>query len=251
MVEKGWIKQFKDNVLQQEELLKFFGIAGWNQYESVWKKYSVVFRKSQAYKSSPGATTAWLRQGELEAQKLPCSDFDSKTFRVALKRIRKFSLRGPQYFAPRMIDDCARSGVAIVFVPEVRGTRVFGATRWLTPRKALIQLSLRLKCNDHMWFTFFHEAGHILLHGKTQIFLEGSNISNRPEREADLFARDLLIPEEKYRAFVRDQNFSSQMIQRFAKSIGIHSGIVVGRLQHDKYIEHFHGNHLKIKYKLA
>jgi len=29
-----------------------------------------------------------------------------------------------------------------------------------TRQKALIQLSLSYKTNDHLWFTFFHKAGH-------------------------------------------------------------------------------------------
>jgi hypothetical protein len=53
----------------------------------------------------------------------------------------------------------------VVFVPELPRTGTWGATRWLGDRAA-IQLSLRYKSNDHLWFTFFHEAGHILKHGR-------------------------------------------------------------------------------------
>ncbi|MHB1330034.1 MAG: ImmA/IrrE family metallo-endopeptidase [Gemmatimonadales bacterium] len=80
-------------------------------------------------------------------------------------------------------DSCAAAGVVVVFVPELPKTRVSGATRWVTAEKALIQLSLRYKTNDHLWFTFFHEAAHILLHGKRLIFIE-SNGSSEAEEEA-------------------------------------------------------------------
>ncbi len=71
-----------------------------------------------------------------------------------------------------MTAGCAAVGVAVVLVPELPGTRVSGATRWLTPGKALIQLSLRYKSDDQLWFTFFHEAAHVLLHGKRDLFIE-------------------------------------------------------------------------------
>ena len=37
-------------------------------------------------------------------------------------------------------------------------------------------LSLRHKSNDHLWFTFFHEAGHLLLQSKKAAFLEELNL---------------------------------------------------------------------------
>jgi Zn-dependent peptidase ImmA (M78 family) len=64
---------------------------------------------------------------------------------------------------------CAGAGVAVVFVPALPKTGVSGATRWINSNKALIQLSLRYRTDDHLWFTFFHEAGHILLHGKKEL----------------------------------------------------------------------------------
>jgi Zn-dependent peptidase ImmA (M78 family) len=39
--------------------------------------------------------------------------------------------------------------------------------RWLTPAKALIQLSFRYQTDDHLWFTLFHEIAHVLRHDKT------------------------------------------------------------------------------------
>ncbi|MBL8419274.1 MAG: hypothetical protein JNK92_01440, partial [Dechloromonas sp.] len=56
---------------------------------------------------------------------------------------------------------------------ELPKTEVSGATRWLSPDKALIQLSLRYKSDDQLWFSFFHEVGHLLLHGKKEVFIEG------------------------------------------------------------------------------
>jgi Zn-dependent peptidase ImmA (M78 family) len=133
----------------------------------------------------------------------------------------------------------------VVFVPELPRTLTYGATRWLGDR-ALIQLSLRYKSNDHLWFTFFHEAGHIVLHGRKDIFIETKGIDDTKEKEADEFARDILIPPDLYERFISQGNFSAPTIQRFAHSIGIAPGIVVGRLQYDKVIPYSQGNKLKV-----
>jgi len=138
----------------------------------------------------------------------------------------------------------------VVFVPGLPKTGLSGATRWLNPEKALIQLSLRYKTNDHLWFTFFHEAGHILLHGKKELFLEGANgMDEEREAEANAFSRDLLIPPRAWRSFIERADFSFQMVQDFAEDIAIAPGIVVGRLQHEGFFPHNRGNRLKVYYR--
>ena len=123
-----------------------------------------------------------------------------------------------------------------MFLPELRGTHIYGATRWISSQKALIQLSLRDKSNDHLWFTFFHEAAHILLHKKKEVFIELRNCENEEETEANKFASDFLIPPSEYQSFVDKAIFNLLSINEFAKSINVAPGIVVGRLQYDKHI---------------
>jgi len=146
--------------------------------------------------------------------------------------------------------------VAVVFVPELPRTRVSGATRWLTPTKALIQLSFRYKTADHLWFSFYHEAAHILLHQKRPIYLdllEGPRETVGPEeKDADAFARHKLIPPDALRRFVSAHAFFSRAaIRGFAQAVDIAPGIVVGRLQHDGLLPHSHCNDLKRKIDLA
>jgi HTH-type transcriptional regulator/antitoxin HigA len=112
--------------------------------------------------------------------------------------------------------------------------------RWLNPHRALIQLSWYGKQNDRFWFTFFHEAAHILLHDKKDIFLDdsgnGDRLESQQEDEANAWAREFLIPSE-YDAELCTLRSREDVIV-FAERLGIHAGIVVGRLQYDKGIEH-------------
>lgn len=263
--QQGWLNHFPIKVMQAcgwlprdvngtpllVELLQFFGIAEPASWEDMWSHCLVNYRKTTAYESSDYALSAWLRQGEIEAEEIPCGAYDKTRFKQLLKNeIRALTCQPAEQFQAQLVALCASVGVAVVFVPQIAGARVSGATRWLNKDKALIQLSLRYKMNEHFWFTFFHEAGHIVLHGKREVFIDTkSEDRDAKEREADQFAADMLIPPGKYAAFVRSKKGTRQAVVReFAQKIGIAPGIVVGRLQHDGYLSYSHLNGLKEKF---
>jgi HTH-type transcriptional regulator/antitoxin HigA len=241
----GWIKGSKDKIQQLKEILNFFGVASPEQWTVRWLDAQVSYRKSAVFTSDPYAVAPWLRMGELIAQKTECRPYAAARFRNALSEIRRLTTQPPEVFQPEIIRLCAECGVAVVFVPELPKIRACGATWWLNPGKAVIQLSLRYKSDDQLWFSFFHEAGHILLHGKKEVFIEGDNQSSDKEDEADRFASDFLIPPGKYRQFVQSGRCSKKAVQDFASELGIAPGIVVGRLQHFGKIRYSHCNDLK------
>lgn len=246
MAHLGWIDQSSDPVQQLIALLRFFGIASPAHWEPLYAGGHVAYRQSAAFAADPGAVSAWLRQGELEAQRVECAAYDAGGFRAALAQIRPLTTRSPEEFVPIMQGLCANAGVAVVFVPELPRLRASGATRWLNSDKVLIQLSLRYKTDDQLWFTFFHEAGHVLLHGKKDVFLEGDDTQDEKEQQADHFAADMLIPSAAYRNFTpRVGHFSEAAVKEFSQVIGIAPGIVVGRLQHDQRLPVTHLNGLK------
>jgi len=184
LVKLGWIHQQDEPLKQMQALLNFFGVAGIEEWDALWKTPQAAYRKSEAFKSSPYATAAWLRKGEVDAATIQCKPHDAAIFEGALKTIRTLTTKPPETFEPEMVKLCAEAGVAVTFVPELTGTRVYGVTRWLNPNKALIQLSLRGKSDDHLWFTFFHEAGHILYHGKREVFIEEKGkLESKAEQE--------------------------------------------------------------------
>lgn len=242
LIKRGWLPKYKSEIDKLKALLNFFGVAGVKEWQALWENSGVAYRKSSAFQSKPAAVAAWLRKGELEALEVQCGHFSNSAFREALSSIRRLTRDAPENFEPEIKRLCAAAGAAVVFVPELPGTHLYGATRWIGKAKALIQLSLRGKSDDHLWFTFFHEAGHILLHGKKDVFIEAKGEGCREiggsekEQEANRFAQDFLIPPGKYQAFIAGDAFNEPDIKAFADSIGIGPGIVVGRLQHDKVI---------------
>ncbi len=181
LAKQGWIAKFKDKLQQLDEVLRFYGVTTPEQWQKVWEAHQVAYRQSQRLEPCALAVSAWLRQGELEAHRRACSPFERQAFLSVLDEARALTREEPKEFVSRLTEACAQSGVAVVFVPELPKTGVSGCTRWLGG-KAVIQLSLRYKSNDQLWFTFFHEAGHILKHGRKEVFLEGNGMGGTRRR---------------------------------------------------------------------
>jgi HTH-type transcriptional regulator / antitoxin HigA len=230
----------KDRGRLFDAVLSFFGVANREAYQRIWRGPVASFRRSQAFRSHPGAVVSWLRIAEIEAQPARVEPFSAPQFRKALQQIRSLTAHGDPN---RIVEICATAGVVVVFVPEVKGCRISGATWWASPARAVIALSDRYKKDDHFWFTFFHEAAHLLLHSKKETFVDDGTDNDMLEDEANKFAREILIPPdraERLRMLTTDAD-----VEKFAHDIGVAPGIVVGRMHHDKIWEYTRGNRLK------
>ena len=252
MVRFTWIRQFENKRDQVRECLRFFGVASVDAWERQYSDPLVAYRASNKHSRDVGAVAAWLRQGEREAEQIACAAFDKSAFRQVLSDARQLTNENdPNVFEPRLVEACARAGVAVVLVPAPKGCPVSGATRWLGADKALLMLSLHHKSNDHFWFSFFHEAGHLLLHGKKLLFVDVVNrIDGEDEDQADAFAGSWLISSTDA-ARLPSVPRTIQGVLTFAKQVGIAPGIVVGRMQKEGLLPWTHLNGLKVRYQWA
>lgn len=235
MIRFGWLEPRLSERDRAAACLQFFGtpnVATWRKlHRDVVEQ--AAYRTSPSFESTPAAVAAWLRRGEIEAQAIDCSRWDSKRFNKTLPELRALSRKkDPQVFLPELMQRCGECGVAVAVVRSPTGCRASGATRFLSPTKALLLLSFRYLSDDHFWFTFFHEAAHLILHSSNNLFLEGDHqVSTHEEQEANQFAAEVLIPPEFNRAF-RQLTADHREIIRFARRVGVSPGIVVGQLQH-------------------
>tara|TARA_R110001583_G_scaffold195511_1_gene374766 strand:- start:21936 stop:23054 length:1119 start_codon:yes stop_codon:yes gene_type:complete len=261
LISAKWIKWFKDDLQQLKELYRFFGVSSFKQIEQVWSQLKVSYRTSTQFKQSDLHIYAWLRQGEICAKKISCKPFSQKKFKETLNECRKLTTKGFNEMKDELQSLCASSGVAVVFIPEIKNVSTSGAARWIEKEKALIQLSLRGKKDDKFWFNFYHEAGHILLHGRKEQFIDNNGKENPlaegnyqteenrfKEKEADEFAANFLIPKKEFVKFVEIADFTDKNIIDFARLQGIAPGIVVGQLQSRGYIDWSKGNPHKKTY---
>jgi len=225
-------------------LLQFFGVSqpeGWRQMYTE-NELALSYRKSAKAREKLGALSAWLREGEVRAEAVTCGEYDEAAFLRALEEIRGFTNEEPASFVPKMQQLCAKAGVIYLLVPELPGLGISGLMRWYRG-KPVIQQSLLFKSNDHFWFTFFHEAKHVLQKRKKDIFLEGANAETEDtarEEEANAFARHWLIADPEWERFVGEAKFETAIVRAFAQRLAIHPGIVVGRILREKLLPYTH-----------
>ncbi|HBI45023.1 MAG TPA: addiction module antidote protein, HigA family [Planctomycetales bacterium] len=197
MVKLGWIKRGTTLAAQIRELLAFFGVASPAQLD----KPAVLvpsFRKSLMKQSCPYALAAWVHRGIREAERIDTQPFSAPGLRSVLPKLRALTTKTLDHFALRIVELCAAHGVAVVFVPHLPKTYASGAAFWVGD-KAVVQLRPRSHEDGQFWFSFFHEVGHILLHGKKKAFLDDFKTDDsEQEREANAFAAGHLIPDANY-----------------------------------------------------
>jgi HTH-type transcriptional regulator/antitoxin HigA len=238
--DRGRLPRETDPTRVFDAVLSFFGVADRQAYKRIWNGPVASFRRSQAFSSHPGAVVSWLRIAQLDAQPATVEPYSAATFRKVLRKLRSLTADGdPNEIVAR----CAAAGVVVVFVPEVTGCRISGAAWWANPARAVIALSDRYKKDDFFWFTFFHEAAHLLLHSKKDTFVDDGKDADMFEDEANRWASDFLIPPDRAKEL---QTLKSDLdVQRFAADVGIAPGIVVGRMQHDELWGYNRGHRLK------
>jgi HTH-type transcriptional regulator/antitoxin HigA len=190
---RQWLTDTVNKAELVNSLLKFFGIASPRQWEEIYLKEAVstTFKISLANTQSPHALSAWLRIGEHKLAKRKLPVFDRSSFTSALDEIKTLVIHQPEESKEKLQEICARCGVAVLYTPCLTKAPISGAI-WWKGENPIIQLSGRYKTNDSFWFAFYHEAGHILKHGKKEIFLEnlnGNSIDKEKEQVANLFAQ--------------------------------------------------------------
>ena len=232
---RGFLPQTSNDSETVSGLLSFFGVGSVAAWIVRQERIAVAFRHSPSFASDEKALATWLRIGELEADQIDCEDYSRGKFRGALKHIRELTSTPSDSTLERARELCLGSGVVLSIIKPLPKTPLSGASRWLTPRRVLIQLSARHMSDDQLWFSLFHEAAHILLHSKKDIFIHNSNGElTEKEQEANEWASDFLIPRTYWETFVDASAFTPASVRSFASVQGIAPGIVVGRLQYEK-----------------
>lgn len=258
------LRFLKPGQSEVDSLLHFLGVSSPESWNAVWSASRVAYRQTRKFATSVEAVSAWVRETELVAAELQTADYNEHLLRASIEDLRRLTRTRANEVMEPIQEICAAAGVAVVWVPELPHCAISGCARWLSDKKALIALTLRYKTDDQMWFTFFHEIGHVLLHRKKRSFVldnAADNLSDQIvdpemqqyENEANQFAGDTLIPPAALGEFVRKKSFTNEDIHDFAEAIGIGPGIVVGRLQHERLLARHQGNALKQKldWKLA
>lgn len=240
MAKFGWVKPTRKPKEKASELLSYFGVASANAWNDSYfgQRIKVSLRASLEDVKHAHALTAWLRHGQLQAQKIDAPAYSKSTFKKQLNQVKELMFLQPSDFFQQLQQICLKAGVVVVYTPSLPSVPIHGATRW-NNHVPLIQLTGRYKQNDIFWFTFFHEAGHILEHSKKYISLENISYKGEDEqfeKEADEIAISYTFSHKDEKKFLALGSFEDDVIESFAQANKIHPAIIVGRLQHKKLI---------------
>jgi len=254
MYEYKWITEWRSKEKATESLLGFFGMVSAESWKNIYleQNLKVKFRISLKNSGEPEAISAWLRKGELDAKIITAPGFDDRTLKQCLGEMQELMYKEPDNFYQKLYDICLKCGVKLILTQSLSKAPISGAVRWINDNP-VIQLSCRYKWNDIFWFTFFHEIGHILLHGKKDFFLEdvkyrGKDIAK--EKEADEFAIDKTFNLSQEQEFLKSGGISSKRIIDFSKENKINPAVIVGRLQRKGKLKFSELNNLRKRFEI-
>ena len=181
---------------------------------------------------------AWIQTAINFSNRIETKPYNAEKLKTYLPELRSMTIQAPEVFLPRMRDIFAECGVAFVLLPNLKNSGVNGAVKWINDERVVLAMNNRRLDADIFWFSLFHEVKHVLQRKIKTVFVsydeeEMEEVNKQLEEEADNFATNYLIPASDFRRFSPTKFTSDAEILAFAKSIGIHPGIVAGRLQHE------------------
>lgn len=260
LISRGYINKPGSPAEAISEVLSFFKVGTVDAWLAKYSSANVAYRHSPTFRSDEVYLATWLRMGELLAEETDCAEYCETKFKNAVHEVRGLTREPVDEALARAMKLCNEAGVVLALVKPLPKTALSGAARWHSPRKAIVQLSARHNTDDHLWFSFFHEAAHIILHSKKSVFVNATNraatnraATNRDDEELEVqaneWASNALVPRAAWRRFVATQPTSEVEVQAFANEQGIAPGIVVGMLQHEGVVDWSHLNNLKVRLK--
>lgn len=177
-----------------DTLCSFFAVSSPKGWEDFYlnQRLRVVFRITLTEACDPYALSAWLRQGEIQAAQIHADvKYSPRCLKQLLKDIDEVHRTQSSHSRETLVALLSSVGVKLIFTDTLSAAPVKGCTRYINGIPC-IQLASEFESDIDFWKTLFHEIGHILLHGKKDIFMENVSYGDKnpqKEKEADDFAR--------------------------------------------------------------
>lgn len=228
------------------QLLALLGVASLEAWQTTWREGSVAYRRAAIVREDAPALATWLALAERHHDGLSdLPDFDRQAVSALLPTLRHLTRENPVTAIDEATAMLRTAGVVLCLNPAVPGLGIHGVTRWVNGRP-VVQLSLLFKSDDQLWFTLFHELGHVLLHGEKDLYVQGDETD--AEREADDFATRTLLPEEYRESLPRGRDIAA--VRGLAVELDIAPSIVLGQAQRATH-DFAWGHDLKVKIDFA
>ncbi|MBW8189676.1 ImmA/IrrE family metallo-endopeptidase [Neiella marina] len=253
LVKGGWIPKRLNLKQKLTSCLNFFDVDCLDAWEEkyLYKHQEVAYRTSNSFDTEPMSALSWLRMAEVQTEKMSIEKWNPSLLNNQLDNLRKLTLvKSPQIFIPKVRETLALCGVYFTVSKTPQKCRASGATHYTQSGSPIVSMSFRYLTDDQFWFTFFHEIGHVLMHDKQRVRLEGNfEVNELEEKEANEFAENILVPEHYRKELYKLRAKDWIKLVRLAKRVGTSPGILLGQLQHKGLISYKYLNKLKTRYK--
>ena len=213
---------------------------------------SVNFRNryNEMSESNVVRANAMLQIAINKAMQMDAPKYNKTKFETAIDYALTLTERHKDFF-PLVQNAFKESGVILVALPNLSGSKTSGATKKIG-NNMMLMVNDRGMDSDIFWFTLLHEAGHII---NNDLGVSFYGEASSKEDDADRFAAEKLIPSHAFQKFVDETYlFNEAVIRQFASEIQRDPGIVLGRLQREGYVAHSASalnNRLKHKYHVV
>ena len=203
--------------------------------------YNAAYRAQLKTSTSINQYTlfAWQRLCEIKTEHLSCNPpFSAEKLKQRIDDIKKVMFeQNVTSMLNKLTLILSECGIAFHVVRHFRGAPVQGFIKEKEDESAILCLTIRMKKADIFWFSLFHEIGHLLNGDLSVRFVDFDSVKSAMEEQADIFARDTLIPMDLYNAFVSKRDYSLSAIKHFAQEVGVPHWIVIGRLHSDEWLD--------------
>jgi len=241
MAKAGWVKTTRKIEEKTDELLSFFNVSKPEAWEDIYIKQGLpaLFRASLKNDKNAYATSALLRYSEIASAGMDLPPYEKQKLKNLLPELKQIMVEAKSDFLQNIQQTCAGAGIVVVFTKHLDKTGIYGIVRWYKNKPVILMTDLRQRY-DLFWFSFFHELGHLYLHGqKKNIFLEQelqADEKDQKEQEADDFAGKWLLTDKQFEMvkniFYTENTHPQKInaIKYYAQKFETHPAIIIGRL---------------------
>lgn len=230
MAKLGWVPETRSTKERIRNLRNFFEVIELSLLEN-WQLTGFAGKALSVRDEGDLTLMAWMQAARKKARETASQPLNLKALGELLPQIPKWTTERMNGCLPRLEKELAQTGLILVFLPRLRGLSIQAAA---IPSGNRIVIALTEKrMDDHeFWFRLFHELGHVVLGHVWQE--EGT--TEQDERDANVWARNSVIPRKEFDAFKHVGKYTEQSICDYAAKLGIAPGILVGRLQYEGLI---------------
>jgi hypothetical protein len=183
----------------------------------------------------------WIQTAINKADSIKTKPYDSRSVKAYLPKLRRLSVTSPKEFIPIIKKAFASFGIALVILPHLKNSEIDGFVKWIDDDKVVLAMSNKHMDANYFWYSLFYEIKYVLLQKVKTVFIKSDNksiteLDVKLAKQLDEFAKNNLIKPTDYKAFSSTQKNSDVDIIAFADRIGVHPGIVAGRMKQDNLI---------------